>query len=99
MKIEAPADSSEEDLHNIVVTKYEDELLKLVTWESIKFKDYEDSYFECDVTISFDGMPYKIYLDNETSENLRYNDDASARMCAWKQFLEDLEVEDVSYLE
>lgn len=98
-KIEAPANSSEEDLHNIVVTKYEDKLLKLVTWEDIKFKDYEDSYFECDVTISFDGMPYKIYLDNETSENLRYNDDTSARMCAWKQFLEDLEVEDVSYLE
>ena len=99
MKIEAPADSSEEDLHNIVVTKYEDELLKLVAWENVQFKDYgDDEYFDCTVTISFDGKPYKIYLDSDTSENLRFNDDTSARLCAWAQFLEDLEVEDVSFL-
>lgn len=101
MKINAPANSSEEDLHNIVVNNYEDKLLKLVTWEDIQFKDYgyPNEYFECTVTITFNHSPEKIFLDNETCENLRYNDDTSARMCAWEQFLEDLEVEDVSYLE
>lgn len=101
MKINAPANSSEEDLHNIVVNNYEDKLLKLVSWEDIQFRDYgnTDEYFECAVTIIFNHSPEKIFLDNETCENLRYNDEASARECAWQQFLEDLEVEDVSYLE
>lgn len=100
MKINAPANSSEEALHNIVVNNYEDALLKLVSWEDIQFNDYgDDEYFDCMVTISFDGKPYKIYLDNETSESLKLNSESSARMCAWQQFLEDLEVEDVSFLE
>ena len=99
MHITAPVDSSEAQLRDILVNSYEDKLLKLVKWEDIKFEKYDDSYFECTVAISFDDKPYKIYLDSDTSENLRFNDDTSARMCAWAQFLEDLEVEDVSFLE
>lgn len=96
MKINAPVNSTEDDLHNIIISQYEDKILKLVNWKDIQFRGYEDDYFECVVSITFDGMPYKIYVDNDTSKNLRLNDNTSARMCAWEQLLEDLEVEDVT---
>lgn len=96
IKITAPKGSSDEQLKEIVINDYENKLLDLVAWKDIQFKDYGDGYFECTVTITFNRNQYKIYLDNETSENLRYNDNTSARMCAWAQLLEDLEVEDVT---
>ena len=99
MKINAPKDSSDEDLKQIIVDKYEDKLLAKTKFKSVEFQKYEDDYIDCKVKITFDNLPYTIYVDNMGGIPLKYNDEASARQCAWQQFLEDLEVEDVSFLE
>lgn len=99
MKINAPKNSSDEDLKQIIVDKYEDKLLSKTKFKSVEFKKYEDDYIECKVKITFDNYPYTIYVDNMGGIPLKYNDETSARECAWQQFLEDLEVEDVSFLE
>ena len=99
MKVNAPKDSSDEDLKQIIVDKYEDKLLAKTKFKSVEFQKYEDDYIDCKVKITFDNYPYTIYVDNMGGIPLKYNDEVSARDCAWQQFLEDLEVEDVSFLE
>ena len=99
MKIDAPEGASNEELRQIVADKYEDKLLKLTKFNSVEFTKYEDNYFDCKVKITFDKYPYTIYVDNLGGIPLKYNDETSGRECAWRQFLEDMEVEDISYLE
>lgn len=95
----APRGSSEEQLKEIIVNEFEDALLSDTKFESFDFTDYSaegTGYFECKVRITFNNIPYTIYLDNETSPKLRLNNETSARILAWEQLLEDLEVEDVT---
>lgn len=99
MKIEAPKGASDEELRQIVADNYEDKLLKLTKFNSVEFTKYEDDYFDCKVKITFARYPYTIYVDNLGGIPLKYNDETSARTCAWRQFLEDMEVEDVSWME
>jgi len=99
LTLTAPNGSSEEQLKEIVIDKYEDKLLDVTKFVSFNFTDYSDegeNYIECIVKIEFNGSYCKAYLDNHYYPKLRLNDETSARIAAWEYILEDLEVEDMT---
>lgn len=100
LTITAPRDSTEAQLKEIVIDKYEEKLLVATEFVSFDFTDYSDegtNYIECIVKLLFNDSSYfKVYLNNGEWSYLKLNDEASARIAAWEQILEDLEVEDVT---
>ena len=101
LKIQAPNNCTEEQLKEILVTKYEDKLIQMFPIAKIEFRDYADDgedYFEYDVTFNFRGGKIKEYLDNQEFPELLRDDELPTRYAAYKALFEDIQVRDISYL-